>query len=575
MPPENTHSKPQYDANSLLQVSRKEFWEASGSRTLLQATAHAAFQSPVDALTQAADQLLGSKILPQVQFTEAPTPASPGSMNWMWQQIGTAVGALPYVILTHGAIRGTLAPRMLGADTQQLLQAGSRLGATACAEVTKLEMASAMLTGFTYAGILSPVDKSYQTSPESFLKGKAINGLLGAGSLASMTASMMGVKHFAGKLSEGTLKQHLSSDIIAATAAGVPSGILFAQAESLVHRQKFASMEETGAQVLASSIISAGFLTFRQPLKTFGDAQQNDTASLAKHIDGLKTKQIDQLLANKAEPNVKPSEKVFSPAEQEMIKQWKSQQDKLTPTNFRETDPQLIKQIADDIYGFGAPQRERQLHCLLGNCGAGKSYVTNKLIKEIGAMNPDSDVIKARIPGYNGGIGNQAVHLDSQAIYKMVQDKAFQAGDNLIIQVTGRSKASIIDLLETANSHGYSTVLHMIDVAPEVSARRVFVRAHEVQPETGIRQMIPPTLPLTPEYSYNPRRNYFQVIAESARRHQQGDRPLLDGYRLWHSSRRESSVLPASALASANGQDSGTRSKSAQSGWISYPSNYH
>lgn len=137
----------------------------------------------------------------------------------------------------------------------------------------------------------------------------------------------------------------------------------------------------------------------------------------------------------------------------------------------------------------------------------------------------------------------------------MVQNRAFSNGDNIIIQINGKSPESKYDLSKLARGNGYSIVLHMVDVAPEISALRVFQRALNPDQSTGIRQMIPPTLPLNREYQYNPRHNFFHVVGDSARSLHQGNTPAIDAFRFWHSSAKESSVVPTTSLASTKPDD--------------------
>lgn len=539
------------DTADLLNSDSLSFAQRWGITAFRDATAHTLVQRPLDAIAQTADQILGSSTLPIVQLIEQPKAEEFGTANWIAQQAGTAVGALPYLLTVHSALRNSLAPRILSTDTQHLLQAGSRLGATGRRQTAQLEMSAAAATGFTYSGLLSPVDSQQASSTESFLKAKAINGGIGAGTFAIMTGSMLGIKSAASHLSAGSTRNFLSSDITVGTMSGVPAGIFGTQADSLLHGNGFASLQDTGGAVLASSVIGAGFLSLRQPLKSGLERRTNDQASSHTAIEKVSLNEAGQLINPNKEPLVRPGNKVFTAEEQRLIAQWKAEQDLLPATKLRETDPKFLESVANEVYGAGAQRKERVLHCLLGNCGSGKSQITNKLIAETGAMNPDSDVIKAKLPGYRQGLGNQAVHEDSRAVYAMVQNKAFSNGDNMIVQLTGIVKADLAKTLQNARSHGYSIVMHMVDVAPEISARRVFVRAHEVQPETGIRQMIPPTVPLRDIYQYNSRQNFFRVIGESAKSLQQGAQPLVDGFRLWHSAPRESAILPSTAFASA------------------------
>jgi predicted kinase len=216
----------------------------------------------------------------------------------------------------------------------------------------------------------------------------------------------------------------------------------------------------------------------------------------------------------------------------------------LKETNFRETDPEMIKRLADEAYGDGAPVKGRRLDILLGNCGAGKSRVTDALAKEIGAMTPDSDHIKAKIPGYDKGMGNQAVHEDSSAAYKILLDRALKNGDNIVWQGVGKTAQSVIDLITQAKANGYEVHVHMIDAPPEVAAKRVYTRANGEPDANGIRQMIPPEVPLNPKYQYVPRLNFFKMIGDAALDFQANGQKQIDGFRLWRSTGAINEKLP-------------------------------
>jgi hypothetical protein len=123
-------------------------------------------------------------------------------------------------------------------------------------------------------------------------------------------------------------------------------------------------------------------------------------------------------------------------------------------------------------------------------------------------------------------------------------DRALQNGDNIVWQGVGKTAKSVTGLIEQAKSHGYEVVVHMVDAPPEVAAMRVFNRANQPpEVETGIRQMIPPEVPLKPAYQYVPRLYFFQMIGEASQNYQAGN-PTIDGFRLWRSTESQNNFLP-------------------------------
>lgn len=62
--------------------------------------AYSLAQAPVNGAAQLLDMTAGTKLLPKVQFMEAPQPTIPYSAGWFAQQLGSALGMLPTFIAT-------------------------------------------------------------------------------------------------------------------------------------------------------------------------------------------------------------------------------------------------------------------------------------------------------------------------------------------------------------------------------------------------------------------------------------------------------------------------------------------
>lgn len=529
--------------------------EKSASQKLLEnpfvnAAAHTLVQTPVDAIAQVVDKTTGSNVLPGLRLIPEARKADFGSSDWVQQQVGGAIGALPYLLVLHQTSRAALSNTMLSADTRLMLNAGVKLGSTGMKELAKLELASAGITGATYGGLLTPLRPEETLTTSGFLGAKLRNAAVGGGTFMTLSASMLGSKYLAEGMNPGLMKTILKSNVGAGVLSGLPAGFVNAQSDSLLRGNGLASIKDTSEAMLGFSLIGGLMPAGQKGIKALADRFQTPVpASQVTPIENVSVKDAAHLRNPGAPPTVKSIERVFPPKSLEKITAWKEAQATLAETKFRESEPHRIQQLADEAYGNGAPVRGRKLHILLGNCGAGKSRITEALARELGAMTPDSDHIKAKIPGYDKGMGNQAVHEDSSAAYKILLDRALQNGDNIVWQGVGKTASSVTDLIRQAKEHGYEVVVHMVDAPPEVAAQRVFNRANQPpDPATGIRQMIPPEVPLNPKYQYIPRLNFFKMIGEAAQEYQATGNRLIDGFRLWRSTESHNPMLPSNSI---------------------------
>lgn len=513
----------------------------------INSAAHTFIQGPVDAVSQVIDKTTGSNLLPNLRLIPDARKAEFGSGDWLQQQAGAAVGALPYLVLLHQGSRAMLSERMLSADTRLMLDAGVKLGSTGVQQVARLELASAGLTGATYSGLLTPVHPEEMQSTSGFLGAKFRDAAVGGATFMTLTGSMLGTKSLAEGLKPGFIQTALKSDLGAGIVSGLPAGVVSAQADSLLRGNGLASWKDTSESALGFAMIGGLMPAGQKGLKMLSE-RVPASASQTIPIERVSARDATQLQNPGEAPVVKPLEQVFKPHEIKTLSEWKDVQKDLPETKFRETDPEMIKRLADEAYGQGAPTKGRRLDILLGNCGAGKSRITDALAKEVGAMTPDSDHIKAQIPGYDKGMGNQAVHEDSSAAYKILLDRALKTGDNIVWQGVGKTASSVIDLINQAKANGYEVHVHMIDAPPEVAAQRVYNRANGEPDANGIRQMIPPEVPLNPKYQYVPRLNFFKMVGDAAKDFQATGQKQIDGYRLWRSTSTLSSQLPTGAI---------------------------
>lgn len=520
-----------------LLASTKSASERLLENPFVNAAAHSLVQGPLDAAAQVIDKTAGTNLLPSLRIIPDAKKSDFGSLDWFQQQVGGAVGAMPYLLALHQGSRSALSGTMLSADTKIMLGAGVKLGSAGANQVLRLELASAGITGFAYGGLLTPVRPEETATAGGLFAAKLRNGAVGAGTFMTMTGSMMGTKALAEGMQPSLLRTVMKNDIGAGVISGLPAGLMSAQSDSLLRGKGFASLKDSAEAMVGFSVIGGLMPAGQKGMVRLSERFSTPSkATDVTPIKDLSPKEAAQLVEPGSAPKVKPVEQVFNAEQLKKINEWKEAQATLQETKFRDSEPQRIRDLADEAYGTGAPEKGKKLHILLGNCGAGKSRITDALAKELGAMTPDSDNIKAKIPGYDKGMGNQAVHEDSSAAYKILLDRALQNGDNIVWQGVGKTAKSVTDLIEQAKSHQYEVVVHMVDAPPEVAAQRVYNRADQPpDASTGVRQMIPPEVPLNPKYQYVPRLNFFKMVGEAAQNTQAGKPNTIDGFRMWRS----------------------------------------
>lgn len=195
-------------------------------------------------------------------------------------------------------------------------------------------------------------------------------------------------------------------------------------------------------------------------------------------------------------PKVKTLEEAgFSSAEITKINATMAHQASLPSVNLSKPE---INDLVDKNYAAVNPAQKKQMHLILGNSGAGKShYIADDLVSRENARLLDADHIKPQIHGYDRGTGNQAVHKASTDVINAMMVKSIKNGDNVVHSMCGTTVDSVTQKLAFAKQNGYDVHLHLADIPAEKSARRVFERGFNAPESQAIRQMIPPTYPLS------------------------------------------------------------------------------
>jgi adenylate kinase family enzyme len=138
----------------------------------------------------------------------------------------------------------------------------------------------------------------------------------------------------------------------------------------------------------------------------------------------------------------------------------------------------LREQCAEELYSTGAARKERRAYIVIGPPGAGKTTARVTPLKEQhGALEIDSDLAKALLPGYAGGRFAGLVHEESDEVIGLVLQRAARAGDNLVIAIVGRTPERALRIRDLLRRYRYEEVhLELVDLPPEEAAKRAVER---------------------------------------------------------------------------------------------------
>lgn len=212
-------------------------------------------QSPVNGVVQIADKVVGTSVLPSVQFIAPPQEASFASVNWHAQQFGQAAGMLPWLMAMHKG-GSYLLNRAVGLEANALGQRALQTGRVLTCEAaltgnasgfltrrTAIEVGASALSGAAYGAFLTP-GKADEDLLSSRLAGAGSNAI----TFAAMTSGMRGLN------SAG-----LKSKVVSGVLAGGPAGIVAAESHSLLCGKGLASAEQVWRSAYGFSIIGGGF----------------------------------------------------------------------------------------------------------------------------------------------------------------------------------------------------------------------------------------------------------------------------------------------------------------------------
>lgn len=132
-----------------------------------------------------------------------------------------------------------------------------------------------------------------------------------------------------------------------------------------------------------------------------------------------------------------------------------------------------LDEKAASYAGEGGVQQNREAVILIGPPAAGKSTSAEAIAERMGAAIVDPDDAKRLVPEYAGGIGASALHEESSLISGFSRARHMARGDNIVLPVVGGSPRSVTGKIEQLQRAGYNTRLMLVDVHPDVAARRM------------------------------------------------------------------------------------------------------
>lgn len=144
------------------------------------------------------------------------------------------------------------------------------------------------------------------------------------------------------------------------------------------------------------------------------------------------------------------------------------------------TRGQFREDIANVLYGDGAPVKERQAYLIIGPTAAGKSTIADPMVERFGALLVDSDEAKALLPEFEGGrVANQVHEESSDIIDYRLMKMAVESGSNIVLPMIGKRAEKLRILRQQLADQGYTVHLVLNDLDAAEATRRAINRFHE------------------------------------------------------------------------------------------------
>lgn len=126
---------------------------------------------------------------------------------------------------------------------------------------------------------------------------------------------------------------------------------------------------------------------------------------------------------------------------------------------------------------WGVPlQFKKQAHLIIGLPGAGKSTLGDIIQRQTGSILVDSDEVKKRIKGFNGGLHAGPVHEESSFVAKHFLKSTVKSGANFVYPTVGDSPAKLMKRVKQLQKDGYHVTVHHVDVPVKFAEERVAKR---------------------------------------------------------------------------------------------------
>lgn len=211
--------------------------------------AYTAAQSPLTALVQPVDRLLGTKLVEKTHFIDAPEQVPFGCDRYWIQQGGAAVGMIGTFWLAGRCVRGVTRRGLTDAELSRTLSNRGVLGLT---------LKEAAITGFAHDALLRPTDEK-DTRP--FLVSRGANGFSGSLTMLTLTAGTIGLKYGGAALekTKPALSAVLKNELVGGGLTGLGAGFVAAQSHSLLRDGSFASLNDTLKSMTTMAVVGTGF----------------------------------------------------------------------------------------------------------------------------------------------------------------------------------------------------------------------------------------------------------------------------------------------------------------------------
>lgn len=126
----------------------------------------------------------------------------------------------------------------------------------------------------------------------------------------------------------------------------------------------------------------------------------------------------------------------------------------------------------------GVVEQGRHADIVIGPPAAGKSTVfADPLSQKHKAKIIDSDMVKERLPEFDGGYGANFIHDESTRVATAdLTSRALEKGENVVFPLVGGKTKKIRNLIKSLREKGYTVNLYYNEVSSEIAMNRAFAR---------------------------------------------------------------------------------------------------